>query len=301
MRPTQSGFAQHGDVALVLHTSGTTSKPKIVPLTQTNIFASAFSIKTTLALTDSDRCLNVMPLFHIHGLIGALVSSLTAGGSIVCTPGFYAPRFFEWIEEFHPTWYTAVPTMHQAILARSPSNREVIERCPLRFIRSCSSALPPQVMAELEGAFNVPVIEAYGMTEASHQVASNPLPPRERKAGSVGIAAGPDGNLWFAEIAGNGIGRITTEGVVTEYLIPTHQSQPVGIAPGPDRNLWFTESYGNKIGRITTEGAITEFLIPTAESNPLLIAAGPDRNLWFAEGKGNNIGVIHPSTAGPRV
>ena len=192
LRPTQSGFAQHGDVALVLHTSGTTSKPKIVPLTQTNIFASAFSIKTTLALTDSDRCLNVMPLFHIHGLIGAVVSSLTAGGSIVCTPGFYAPRFFEWVEEFHPTWYTAVPTMHQAILARSPSNREAIERCPLRFIRSCSSALPPQVMAELEGAFNVPVIEAYGMTEASHQVASNPLPPRERKAGSVGIAAGPE-------------------------------------------------------------------------------------------------------------
>ena len=192
LRPKQGGFAQPGDVALVLHTSGTTSKPKIVPLTQTNIFASSFSIKTSFNLTGSDRCLNVMPLFHVHGLIGAVLSSLTAGGSIVCTPGFYAPRFFEWMEEFHPTWYTAVPTMHQAILARSPSNREVIERRPLRFIRSCSSALSPKVMAELEGAFHAPVIESYGMTEASHQVASNPLPPRERRPGSVGMAAGSE-------------------------------------------------------------------------------------------------------------
>lgn len=190
LRPVQSGFAQPGDVALVLHTSGTTSKPKIVPLTQTNIFASALSIKNTFALTGSDRCLNVMPLFHIHGLIGSVLSSLTAGGSIVCAPGFYAPRFFEWIDESHPTWYTAVPTIHQAILARASSNREVIERCPLRFIRSCSSALPPKVMEELEVTFNVPVIESYGMTEAAHQMTSNPLPPGERKPGSVGVATG---------------------------------------------------------------------------------------------------------------
>jgi acyl-CoA synthetase (AMP-forming)/AMP-acid ligase II len=159
-------------------------------LTHTNIFASALSIKNTFALTGSDRCLNVMPLFHVHGLIGSVLSSLTAGGSIVCAPGFYAPRFFEWIEEFHPTWYTAVPTIHQAIMARSSSNREVIERCPLRFIRSCSSALPPKLMAELEGTFKVPVIESYGMTEAAHQMTSNPLPPGERKPGSVGVAAG---------------------------------------------------------------------------------------------------------------
>ena len=192
LRPTQRGLAQPGDVALVLHTSGTTAKPKIVPLTQTNIFASALSIKNTFALAGSDRCLNVMPLFHIHGLIGSVLSSLTAGGSIVCAPGFYAPRFFEWIEEFHPTWYTAAPTIHQAIMARSSSNREVIERCPLRFIRSCSSPLPPKVMAELEEAFNVPVIESYGMTEAAHQMASNPLPPGERKAGSVGVSAGSE-------------------------------------------------------------------------------------------------------------
>ena len=186
------GFAQPDDVALVLHTSGTTSRPKIVPLTHINLCTSARNIRSTLKLTEKDRCLNVMPLFHIHGLMAAVLASITAGSSVVCTPGFYAPGFFEWMKEFRPTWYTAVPTMHQAILARAADNREITHRCPLRFIRSSSSSLPPQVMKELEDTFSAPVVESYGMTEASHQMASNPLPPGERKAGSVGTAAGPE-------------------------------------------------------------------------------------------------------------
>jgi acyl-CoA synthetase (AMP-forming)/AMP-acid ligase II/thioesterase domain-containing protein len=186
------GFAQPDDVALVLHTSGTTSRPKIVPLTHTNLCTSAYNIQVALALTAEDRCLNVMPLFHIHGLIGATLASLTAGASVVCTPGFDVSTFFEWMEALQPTWYTAVPTMHQAILTRAESNHDLIARCPLRFLRSCSAALPPQVMTELERVFQAPVIESYGMTEASHQMASNPLPPRARKAGAVGVAAGPE-------------------------------------------------------------------------------------------------------------
>ena len=186
------GFAESDDVALVLHTSGTTSRPKIVPLTHTNICASAHNIQVTLELTEKDRCLNIMPLFHIHGLIGATVSSLVAGASVVCTPGMDVTTFFKCMETFHPTWYTAVPTMHQTILTQAESNREIIARNPLRFIRSSSAALPPQVMAELEKVFQAPVIESYGMTEASHQMASNPLPPNPRKPGSVGIAAGPE-------------------------------------------------------------------------------------------------------------
>ena len=180
------------DVALVLHTSGTTSRPKIVPLTHRNLCTSAHNIRIALNLRESDRCLNVMPLFHIHGLIGALLSSLSAGASVVCTPGFYAPQMFSWIEEFRPTWYSAVPTMHQAILARAEANHDIISRSPIRFIRSSSAPLPPQIMAKLETVFNAPVIEAYGMTEASHQMASNPLPPGTRKPGSVGVAAGPE-------------------------------------------------------------------------------------------------------------
>lgn len=176
------------DVALVLQTSGTTSEPKIVPLTQRNLCASARNVSAALALTENDRCLGVMPLFHVHGLVGALLSSLDAGASIVCAPGFYATEFFDWLDEFRPTWYTAVPSIHQAIVARAPQHRDIIGRAPLRFVRSCSSALSPATGAALEDAFGVPVVDAYGMTEAAHQIASTPL--GGRKAGSVGVAAG---------------------------------------------------------------------------------------------------------------
>lgn len=179
------------DIALILHTSGTTSRPKIVPLLQSNVAASARHIGASLALSPADRCLNMMPLFHIHGLIAAVSASLGAGASVWCAPGFDAMRFFGWMENARPTWYTAVPTMHQAILQRAPRNADTIARVPLRFLRSSSASLPAQVMLELARTFGAPVIEAYGMTEAAHQMASNPLPPRAQKPGAVGIAAGP--------------------------------------------------------------------------------------------------------------
>jgi acyl-CoA synthetase (AMP-forming)/AMP-acid ligase II len=187
-----SGYAKPDDVALVLHTSGTTSRPKIVPLTQKNVCASAANVAASIALTRPDRCLNIMPLFHIHGLIAAVLASVHAGASVHCTPGFDALHFFRWLEEVRPTWYTGVPTMHQAILGRAARNEATIRAARLRLVRSSSASLPPQVMAELEKTFAAPVIEAYGMTEAAHQMASNPLPPQPRKPGSVGISAGPD-------------------------------------------------------------------------------------------------------------
>jgi len=190
--PAQPGMAEDDDIALVLHTSGTTSRPKIVPLSHKNVTASAYHIGNTLSLQEEDVCLNIMPLFHIHGLIAATLSSIAAGASVVCTPGFNALKFFHWFQEANPTWYTAVPTMHQAILSRADRNKDIIAKGRLRFIRSSSSSLPPQVMESLEQTFDVPVIEAYGMTEASHQMASNPLPPRSRFSGCVGVAAGPD-------------------------------------------------------------------------------------------------------------
>ena len=189
---TPLSFAGPDDVALILHTSGTTSRPKIVPLTHANLSTSAGNVCRALRLNQDDRCLNVMPLFHIHGLIAGLLAPLYSGGSTACPPGFIAPRFFGWLDELKPTWYTAVPTMHQAVLARAPENAECIVQNPFRLIRSSSSPLPPRVMADLERAFAAPVIESYGMTEASHQMASNPLPPRPHKARSVGVAAGPE-------------------------------------------------------------------------------------------------------------
>ena len=179
-------------IALILHTSGTTSRPKMVPLSQANIAASAKNISATLSLTPDDICLNVMPLFHIHGLMAPVLASLSSGASVHATPGFDALRFFNWLEDAKPSWYSAVPTMHQAILSRAPRNTDVIEVASLRFIRSSSASLPPQVMAALEETFGAPVIEAYAMTEAAHQMCSNPLPPEARKPGCVGPAAGPE-------------------------------------------------------------------------------------------------------------
>jgi len=209
------GPAQPADISMVLHTSGTTSRPKIVPLSQANLCASANHIRQTLQLTSTDCGLNIMPLFHIHGLIAGVLAPLSAGSQVFCTPGFNALKFFAWMDECKPTWYTAVPTMHQTILARAGKNAEVIARNPLRFLRSSSSSIPPQVIRELEEVFHAPLIESYGMTEATHQMASNPLPPAVRKPGSVGVAAGPEIAIMSEDgglLAPGGIGEIVIRG-----------------------------------------------------------------------------------------
>ena len=185
------GMAEAEDEALVLHTSGTTARPKIVPLSQRNITASAQHIGAALELSDSDCCLNIMPLFHIHGLIAAVLSSVAAGGAVCCTGGFDALKFFRLLDEERPSWYTAVPTMHQTILSRAERNAEIIQRARLRFIRSSSASLPGPVMEAMEATFGCPLVESYGMTEAAHQMASNPLRGK-RKPGAVGLPAGPE-------------------------------------------------------------------------------------------------------------
>lgn len=214
------------DEALVLHTSGTTSRPKVVPLLQRNLLASARHIGDALRLGPDDRCLNIMPLFHIHGLIAAVLSSLGTGGSVVCTPGFNALKFMAWLAEAGASWYTAVPTMHQAILGRAGRQPEAARGAALRFIRSSSSSLPPQVMLALEETFACPVIESYGMTEATHQMTSNQLPPGQRKPGSVGMPAGPQVRVldddWNALPAG-AIGEVAIKG---PNVTPGYQANP---------------------------------------------------------------------------
>jgi acyl-CoA synthetase (AMP-forming)/AMP-acid ligase II len=181
------------DVALLLSTSGTTSRPKIVPLTQANLCASALSSVAALALTEADCGLNMLPLFHGHGLNNNVLASLAAGASIVCAPGCDISSFFAWMTAFRPTWYSGVPTMHRAVLAEARQHRERAADHRLRFIRSASAPLPPGLFAMLEQTFETPVIESYGMTEtASSFIACNPLPPRHRKPGSVGVAVGLD-------------------------------------------------------------------------------------------------------------
>jgi acyl-CoA synthetase (AMP-forming)/AMP-acid ligase II len=176
------------DVALFLHTSGTTSRPKGVPLTHENLMTSIRNIAATYALTPQDVGMVVMPLFHVHGLLGATLSSLYAGGKVIVPPRFSASSFWPIGGFFQATWYSAVPTIHQIVLAQADAQ----ETCPksLRFIRSCSAALAPVVHSRMENRFGVPVLEAYGMTEAAHQMASNPQPPGVRKAGTVGRGTG---------------------------------------------------------------------------------------------------------------
>jgi acyl-CoA synthetase (AMP-forming)/AMP-acid ligase II len=176
------------DVALFLHTSGTTSRPKGVPLTHGNLMASIANIAATYQLTPRDRSLIVMPLFHVHGLIGATLSTLHTGGAVVIPAKFSAGTFWQIAAKYDVTWYSAVPTIHQILLGRA--DQDNAPRGGLRFIRSCSSALAPAVFHQLEGRFGAPVLEAYGMTEAAHQMASNPLPPGPRKPGFVGQGTG---------------------------------------------------------------------------------------------------------------
>jgi acyl-CoA synthetase (AMP-forming)/AMP-acid ligase II/acyl carrier protein len=183
--------ARPGDVALLLLTSGTTSRPRIVPLTHSNICSQAYCWVRALALSEADRCLNVLPLFHVYAIIVQLLSSLATGASLVCAPGCDVSRFFAWLSGFRPTWYAGVPAMHQAILAQARKDREAAARCRLRIVVSAATALPPPVFEELERVFETVAVEFYAMTEAG-PVACNPLPPCPRKAGSVGISLGLD-------------------------------------------------------------------------------------------------------------
>ena len=246
------GPVKPDDVALILHTSGTTSRPKIVPLAQANIWTSARNIAASLELSDRDRGLIVMPLFHIHGLIAGLSAPLSRGGAVYCTRGFNALKFFAEMEEARPTWYTAVPTMHQAILTRASRHKETIARHPLRFVRSSSSSLAPTVIGELEAAFQCPVIEAYGMTEATHQMASNPL-NGIRKPGSVGLAAGPEVAIMDEQ------GRLLGPDEIGEVVI-RGENVTAGYESNPKANAQaFVESWfrtGDQ-GVIDAEGYLT--------------------------------------------
>jgi acyl-CoA synthetase (AMP-forming)/AMP-acid ligase II len=176
------------DIALVLHTSGSTGRPKRVPLRHFNLAVSSANIANTYALTQADVSLCIMPLFHIHGLIGSTMATLLSGGTVVVPTKFNALSFWRTVRENRVTWYSGVPTMHQLLMARS--RHKPAEAATLRFLRSCSAPLSPELIHKIEDVFGVPFVEAYGMTEAAHQMTSNPLPPRHRKAGSVGVGTG---------------------------------------------------------------------------------------------------------------
>ncbi len=202
-----------GDPALLLHTSGTTGLPKGVPLSHANVLLSALDIARHYALTAADRSLVVLPMHHGHGLIGATLSTLVSGGAVVVPPRFSASRFWAQFSKHGVTWFTAVPTIHEILLSRA--DRDGAPERGGRFSRSCSAELAPTVQQRVEQRFGAPVLDAYGMTETAHQVASNPLPPRQRKPGTVGFATGVEiavVNDAGVQLAANHAGEVVVRG-----------------------------------------------------------------------------------------
>lgn len=201
------------DIALVLHTSGSTGRPKRVPLRHFNLAVSSANIANTYALSEEDVSLCIMPLFHIHGLIGSTMATLVSGGTVVVPTKFNALSFWRTVREHRVTWYSGVPTMHQLLLARA--HQKPPEAATLRFIRSCSAPLSSELIHKIEELFGVPFVEAYGMTEAAHQMTSNPLPPRHRKAGSVGVGTGIRVSIMDREgnhLGTNEVGEVVIQG-----------------------------------------------------------------------------------------
>ncbi|MEH1809940.1 acyl--CoA ligase [Nostoc sp.] len=201
------------DIAMILHTSGTTSRPKRVPIRHRNLIASAGNLISAYSLTAADTTLCLMPLFHVHGLVGCLLATLASGGTLVCPNGFNALEFWKLVDTYKPTWYSAAPTMHQTILARASRNPEIVKANRFRFIRSSSASLPPIIIEQLEATLNAPVVESYSMTEASHLMTTNPLPPKVRKPGTVGYGFGVEVGIMDSE------GNLLSQGSLGEVVI----------------------------------------------------------------------------------
>ena len=186
-----SEFAEPQDIAVMLQTSGTTSKPKIVPLSHENICRSGLNLSGSLKLTPEDKNLHLMPMFHTNGLIISVMPGIMSGGSVACPTAFDPTKFFDWLLELKPTWYTASPTIHHAILDQVEFHPKGSLPGSLRMIRTSSAPMPRQLRTRLEKAFGIPLIDGYGMTECA-SITCNILPHRKGKEGSVGIPSGPD-------------------------------------------------------------------------------------------------------------
>jgi acyl-CoA synthetase (AMP-forming)/AMP-acid ligase II len=254
------------DAALILHTSGTTSRPKRVPLSHANLVASARNIAASYALTPDDVSLCVMPLFHVHGLVGSTLATLVSGGKVVVA-SFSPLSFWTTLKESRATWYSAVPTLHQMALSRLRGDSRPAGADRLRFIRSCSAPLAPALMSELELKLGAPVLEAYGMTEASHQMSTNPLPPGTRKPGTVGRGAGVAIAIMGKDGSLLGAGRRGEVAISGPNVISAYEGNPEANASS-FCNGWFRtgdEGILDPDGYLTLIGRIKELIVRGGE------------------------------------
>ncbi|KAK5212431.1 hypothetical protein LTR41_001377 [Exophiala xenobiotica] len=273
--------AQAEDVALVLHTSGTTGRPKAVPLTHRNLTRTMLNVRNTYELSPQDRTMLVMPLFHVHGLLAGLLAPLSAGGSVIVPRSFSARSFWNDFIAHKANWYTAVPTIHQILLKNPPPHNKP----KIRFIRSCSSPLSPKTLHELEATYGAPVLEAYAMTEAAHQMTSNHLPHRgQRKPGSVGVGQGVEVKILDDqgdEVPQGMSGEISIRGEnVTKGYIKNDKANTEAFTKG---GFFRTGDQGmkDKDGYVIITGRIKELINRGGEKiSPIeldhLIAGNPD-------------------------
>src|SRR4051812_850765 len=249
------------DIALVLHTSGSTGRPKRVPLAHANLSISAGNVARHYQLTPDDVSLCVMPLFHVHGLVASTLATFRSGGTVLVPAKFNPLSFWRTVRETKATWYSAVPTIHNLLLSRANSERPQGAE-GLRFIRSCSASLPPEMMAQMEQVFGVPVLEAYGMTEASHQMASNPQPPSERKPGSVGQGTGI--SIGIMDDAGKllGVGERGEVVIQGPNVVSGYENNPEANAKS-FTNGWFRtgdQGFLDAEGYLTLTGRLKELI-----------------------------------------
>lgn len=234
------------NAALLLFTSATTDSPKLVPLTVANLAALAMHDSRALQLSASDRLLSLMPYYHLHGLAAAL-TQLACGGSVICTSGLDPSSFVACVSAMRPTWLTSSPPVSRSILTLARQNPELFRQLPLRFIRSGTARLDPQLLQMLEQATGVPVLNGYGMTETGG-VTRNTLD--RRIPGSVGRSSGvdlaimdPAGNLQPAEHEG----EVAVRGPsVTSGYLDNPEANRMAF-----RNGWF---HTGDIGRLDSEG-----------------------------------------------
>jgi acyl-CoA synthetase (AMP-forming)/AMP-acid ligase II len=249
-------------VALLLHTSGTTSKPKGVPIRQRNLAASARAVAATYELSGSDTSHCAMPLFHVHGLVASTLATLASGGTVIAPRRFSASSFWAECAAFGVTWYSAVPTIHRILLSRAEDGSSDHDGHGLRFARSCSSALPGPLMEEFERRFALPLVEAYGMTEAAHQMASNPLPPGERRAGSVGQPTGTEIAILDDEWRPLGVGAVGEVCVRGPGVVDAYRANPEATAAS-FRDGWFRTGDSGALspdGYLSLAGRIKELI-----------------------------------------
>jgi len=234
--------------AVLMRTSGTTAQPKLVGLTHANVLAATDTMRVAFELTESDVCITPMPLHHVHGLIAAALSALSAGSSIHCCETFSPRSFDQALRDYAPTWLTAAPALHIAMNDYYAGQNSTPSIRTLRCFRSSSAPLPPASIARLEGLYAAPLLETYGLTETASTLCSNRLPPGKRKPGSVGQAISADLKIVDPE------GRELPAGQDGEVILkgPGVISEYVGTQPADA----FIDGYlrTGDIGRVDGDG-----------------------------------------------